>query len=162
MKMADLRGVFVAKVAAYAGFPIIEADQNAPKPDGPHATYKFTTAYAKDAGMPDVTAYEDGSGQFYVKQDKVIRTTVSFTAYAMDNDASYDLAQSIRDWFDFIGVEDMQAAGIAVIDMTGVDNRDAFVVDDYERRNGFDVILRHGQELLISSTYIETVDITKN
>jgi predicted CoA-binding protein len=55
-------------------------------------------------------------------------------------------------------VDDLMAANIAVVELTSIANRDAFVVENYERRNGFDVIIRVGRELARVVNDVERVE----
>ncbi len=153
-----LRDTIIPPLNAFCGVPVIRAEQTGKKPAGSHATYKFTTTYAKDAGNPEVVPVETADG-LQLRQRETNRFTLSFSAYAKDDIESRDLAQKIHDWFNFHGQLVLQDAGVAVVDITNVENRDALIVDDYERRNGFDVILRVDRELLQDIEWIETVEI---
>jgi hypothetical protein len=153
VNIAEVRNALIPKIKAFCGVPIIQADQIGDKPDGAHATYKFTNAYGKDVGRP-VEAY-DGNGMV---QKETYKVTISLNAFDMDDDISRELAQQIYDWFQFHGVDDLMAANIAVVELTSIANRDAFVVENYERRNGFDVIIRVGRELARVVNDVERVE----
>jgi hypothetical protein len=75
----------------------------------------------------------------------------------MDQDISFDLSQKIRDWFTFYGQDFMDSNNLVVSDITGIQNRDILLVDDYERRNGFDVTLKTIRTLEKQIDIIETV-----
>jgi len=142
VKITEIRDLIIPALKTHiGGLPVIEADQTGKRPTGAHATYKFTSPYVKDIGQPEVTVVETAE-TYLLRQTETFKVTLSITAYHKDVDESIELAQKIRDWFDFYGQEDLEAAGIAVVSLGQVENRDALVVDDYERRNGFDVILR--------------------
>lgn len=141
MKITEIRDAVIPEIAAFCGKPIIMGDTIGDKPKGPHATYKITLPYGKGVGQAEETM-EAASDGAYVKRIEEYRSTFSFTAYAMDEDDSIELAQQIHDWFAFEGYAFLEGMGVVIADQTDVTNRDAFIVDDYERRNGFDVILK--------------------
>lgn len=155
MNISELRNTLIPKLKAFCNIPIIEADNIGPRPHGSHATFKFTNPYGKDVGR-SVEVYEDGQ---MIRQDSY-KTTISFNAYDLDDDVSRELAQKIYDWFDFFGEVDLMTANIAVVELTNVLNRDAFVVENYERRNGFDAIIRVSRELARAANEIERIETT--
>jgi hypothetical protein len=152
MNIVDVRNALIPKIKTFCNVPIIEADGNGPKPDGSHATYKFTNAYGKDNGR----ASEVYSNNSMIRTES-FKVTISFNAFDLDDDVSRELAQKIYDWFEFYGSDDLTANNIAVVELTNINNRDAFVVENYERRNGFDVIIRVSRELTRISSEIESV-----
>jgi hypothetical protein len=157
MSIAAFKNSLIPKIKAFANVPIIEAEQTGDKPDGPHVTFKITTPYGKDRGQAEERglALQD---RFVMSRVESFKRIVSFTAYDLDNDASFDLAQAIHDWFDFYGYDQLRVLDFVVVDSTAVQNRDAFVLDGYERRNGFDVTLRLTREIQQEFDYIERVD----
>lgn len=160
MNVKELRAVLIPAIKKHCAAPIIMADQMGERPKVPHATYKLTTPYGKAVGQ----AEEIGvviNGEYKLQRLSDYKTTISFTAYAMDDDDSVGLAQEIYDWFSFAGVDVLQSIGVAVADQTDVINRDAFVIEDYERRNGFDVILRVPRQQLKDIEWIDSAVITE-
>ncbi|MEK4131992.1 hypothetical protein NYE67_20470 [Solibacillus sp. FSL W8-0474] len=158
MKLSKLRDAIIPAISAYSGHPVIMADDMGDKPTGPHATYKFITPYAKGVGQPEQEVVEV-NGVTFLRTIDEYKTTISISSYAMDEDDSLELAQSIYDWFAFDGVEKLQQLGIAVVEQTAIANRDAFVIENYERRNGFDVILRIKRLKDLPISTIEHVEI---
>ncbi|HDR4393015.1 TPA: hypothetical protein ACOQ31_004824 [Bacillus cereus] len=160
MNVKELRAVLIPAIKKHCGAPIIMADQMGERPKVPHATYKLTTPYGKAVGQAEETGVVI-NGEYKLQRLSDYKTTISFTAYAMDDDDSVTLAQEIYDWFSFAGVDVLQSIGVAVADQTDVINRDAFVIEDYERRNGFDVILRVPYQQLKDIEWIDSAVITK-
>lgn len=160
MNITELRDSIIPKLKAFCGVPIIEADQVAKKPETTHATYKFTSPYLKDVGWADIVP--EGEGDTYTLNHKeTYKVVASFTAYDADIDLSIQLAQKMHDWFAFQGRFDLDDAGIVVVSLGDVENRDALVVDGYERRNGFDVTFRVGRVLSKPFDWIDRAEITK-
>ncbi|MEI5869234.1 hypothetical protein WBS46_16800 [Bacillus albus] len=160
MNIKELRAVLIPAINKHCAAPIIMADQMGERPKVPHATYKLTTPYGKAIGQAEETGVVI-DGKYKLQRLSDYKTTISFTAYAMDDDDSIALAQKIYDWFSFAGVDVLQSIGVAVADQTDVINRDAFVIEDYERRNGFDVILRVPYQQLIDVESVDNVEITE-
>lgn len=158
MKISEIRDSVIIPLHEFAGVPVIEQDDIGDQPTGPHATYKFTSAYIKDVGMGEEWA-EETQSTYTLNRREMFKVTLSFNAYDMDSDESYDLATKLNEWFRFYGQELLESAGIAVVSVGNIENRDSFVVDEYERRNGFDVILRVGKEMALDVGYIEKVEI---
>jgi len=166
MNISEIRDAVIIPLNAYisGAFPgavVIEADQDGDMPKGPHATYKVTSPHIKDVGMAEETVEETAQG-VYLKQAKSFKVVFSINAYAKDIDDSIDLATKLYDWFDFYGQEVFETHGLALVNLGEVENRDAFVVDGYERRNGFDVILRAHKTLqqdVEDAGYFDKVEI---
>lgn len=156
MSAITIRDTLIPRLHAFCGVPIIEADSAGNRPTGAHATYKFTRPYGKDVGRADeITKIESGGYKMIMQEN--YKMTISITAYDKDNDISYALAQEIYDWFGFHGADILSLANVVVVEKTDVQNRDAFVVEEYERRNGFDVIIRTSRKIERFVDYIETV-----
>lgn len=140
------------------GISIIEADQKGDRPDGAHATFKITSPYIKGVGQAEEIG-EFGETSYQLRRVDPFKRVLSFTAYDMDEDISHELAQQIHDWFSYHGYDFLTINNIVVAEQSAVSNRDAFVIDGYERRNGFDVTLRMTREMIQEFEYIEHVDI---
>lgn len=141
MNSVYFKTVILPILTEFIGFPIIRADQTADKPNGPHATYKITMPYGKGVGQPATTYEMEGDNMVEIDSENY-RATVSFTTYDWSDDVSREMAQSIRDWWAFYGRDFLQKQGVAIIELTDVQNRDALLLEEYERRNGFDAVLR--------------------
>lgn len=156
MNLRDFKDTLIPAIKPFCGVPVIEADQDGDKPDEPHITFKVTSPYIKGVGQANETYNETE-----LSQEEEFKRILSFNAYAMDEDVSNELAQSVHDWFRFHGSDFLDANNIVVSDITDVQNRDVFLVDDYERRNGFDVTLRLSRALSKPMEYIEKAEVER-
>lgn len=156
MSIKNFKAMLIPAIKAFCNVPIIEADQSGDKPKGPHATFKITSPFIKGVGQAEQRA-KFGQSKYELSRVEDFKRVLSFTAYAMDEDESFDLAQQIHDWFEFYGYEFLNNKNVVVIEATAVQNRDVFLFDDYERRNGFDVTLRLTRELVQEAEYIESL-----
>lgn len=154
MKITDFKNIVIPQLKAYTGFPIIKADQMGESPQTPHMTYKITLPYTKGVGQPDLLLGEN------LTYKEAYQATVSFTAYAFDDDVSMELAQTAHDWFNFHGVQLLQENDVVVSELTEVQNRDAILLEEYERRNGFDCIMRLSRIVEVQGNgYFDDVEI---
>lgn len=141
----------------YLSYPVIFAEQAGPKPSYPYISIKETMSFIPAGNQPFIT---DEDLPEDIKRTATSQPTMSLsiTAYSDTlNDAS-DVAQQAHDWFTFGGYRLLKEAGLVVADIESVMNRDSLIVDDYERRRGFDVILRFVHSI---SRVVEEIKVVK-
>jgi hypothetical protein len=156
--IAAFKDMLIPAIKAFCNVPIIGADQLGDRPDGAHATFKITSPFIKGVGQSEEIG-EFGETSYQLRRIDPFKRVLSFTAYDLDEDVSHELAQQIHDWFSYHGYEFLTANNIVVAEQSAVSNRDAFVIDGYERRNGFDVTLRMTREIIKEIAYVEKVDV---
>lgn len=156
MSIAAFKNALIPQIKAFCNVPIIEAEQKGPKPTGPHATFKITTPYLKGVGQAEETG-QGNETSYTLNRVEEFKRILSITAYDEDADASFELAQKIHDWFSFYGSDFLDANNMVVADQTAVANRDIFLIEDYERRNGFDITMRLTREINQDIEYIESL-----
>ena len=71
-----------------------------------------------------------------------VEITFSFNAYSLSSLEAKNLGKLAHDYFRFAGYQYLSDNGIIVVDVGNVQNRDLLEVDQYERREGFDVRIR--------------------
>lgn len=143
---------------SHIGRPVILADQAAPKPPYPYVVVKATSTFIPQPGQPSIV---EEPLQLDIRRLATSQPTMvlSVTVYSGDFQSAETLSQQVHNWFSFSGHQQLKDAGFVVVDITGITNRDSLIVDDYERRRGFDVTLRftHVQESVVEA--IEDVQI---
>lgn len=154
MNITLFKDSLIPELKTFCGVPIIKAEQKGPKPTGPHATFKVTSPYIKGVGQAEENGKETDTS-YQLNKVEQFKRVLSFSAYDLDDDVSMELAQKIHDWFDFYGYDFLSSKNIVVVEVANVQNRDVFLFDDYERRNGFDVTLRLTKELVQEFDYID-------
>ncbi|MFT9493417.1 phage neck terminator protein [Anaerosolibacter sp.] len=169
----DIRNHIVLGLHNFTQRPVILMEQAYPKPkkadkktiDYPFFTYKFTTPYISESHEPSYStekvASSDENFEYDLKytRHEMSQISLSITAYSLDSDQSYQNALEAVKWFEFIGEDYLMSKGIVVIDTGNLQNRDTLIVDDYERRVGFDVRLRVDSIVTKTLETIETTDI---
>ena len=117
---------------AYLGIPVIMGSQTAPAPDYPYATYNVTTIAGENRGTWQ--SHDDGIDRLMVK------SIWSLSFLSDDWDESVNHAIQAREWFEHTGRSYLAERGITVQSTTDITNRDNILTEDYERKNGFDVV----------------------
>lgn len=147
----------ITALEEYLDKPVIFTNQAAPKPPYPYIGVTETSAFIPAPGLPSVENEHlpEDINQIATSQPTKV---LSITAYGLGISETAELAQQARDWFDFVGYRTLKEMGVTVADLGATGNRDTLIVDDYERRRGFDVTLRfvHRQERLLEE--IKTVN----
>lgn len=157
MTGADIQNVIIPKLKAFTGRVLVQADQGNEIPELPHIVFKIIVPYAKGTGRPELRS-EQTAQEYRRIQSEEYRLTFSFTAVTEDGDTATELAQSVHDWFDFYGYEELDMLGVVIVSLGDLGNRDSVV--DEEARRGFDVVLRATRELSKASSYIDKAEIT--
>lgn len=121
--------------------PVIFAEQSASKPPYPYIAIKEMISFIPSGNHPSII---DEALSEDVKRTITSQPTMSLsiTAYGETLYDSSALIQQAHDWFTFNGRRTLKEIGYVVAEIHSVMNRDSLIVDEYERRRGFDVILR--------------------
>ena len=87
---------------------------------------------------------------------------ISFTAITENAFESVEVATELYNWFKNTGSHWLVMNWIVHVDSTPVTPRDYFLVNDYERRAGFDARIRMGREVELTIPRIDTVNVQNN
>jgi len=122
---------------------VVEANQSQQKPPYPHVTILFSGPYDAGRGHTgSVFIGDNGDDDIdYIRAKNEI-LSLSITAVSNSGTQSQEIAVKIADWFNWQGVDDLKEAGAVVSEVGAMTNRDVIIVDNFERRMGFDVRLR--------------------
>lgn len=160
MKRSFFQNAVLPALTAFVKHPVIWADQVGDRLDRPHATYKITLPYSKGAGKPNYT-YKTENTDFLAVSSENYRATISFSTFSLDDEISQEMAQNIHDWFNFHGSELLDDLGIVIVEVTDVTNRDAFILEGYERRYGFDIVIRHNRSISKVIDFFDRMEIER-
>jgi len=120
---------------------IIRADQTGDVPALPYVTYKIISDH-KGVGRESVE-HIDGENQLIEQRSQERNATISFNVYGTSHDNAYEMAKQLRKWFEWRGSLFLEEINIALVSVSTVDNRSVFLVDAYDEKYGFDVIIRY-------------------
>ncbi|OES45231.1 phage neck terminator protein [Domibacillus iocasae] len=151
----------IALLEKHTGVTFVKADQEgAVQPPFPYVVYKITSPYIKERNAGFSSPYEEGGIQYDRFQGQHL-FTVSFNAFADDQEAAMNYAFQVHRWFLFYGQEAVSEQNFAVVNVFNIENRTTHLIDHYEYKYGFDVQLRAAfEELKALDTFIESVEIT--
>ena len=173
---ASIRNTIVKNLRLYLlpAYPYIDVfpqEEKQPKPKAgneikyPFVCYKFTSPYIPQEGqdniMTELIASSDPNFEYDIKQTRgeLPTMTLSLTTYSLDSEEAVELALKCQEWFSFAGDDTLETESITVVETTAIQDRRTLIIDDYEQRQGFDVILRVSSEVVRILPTIETAEI---
>lgn len=128
------------------------ADQTSKAPKYPYFTMKFISL-GDTIGQPN-----ESSKEADMRLEQVHELTVSISAYSNKLDESFEQAHKALEWFKGLGVYELGDENIVIVRTQPIMNRDTFLTTEYERRHGFDVVLRVKCCSSFNVGYIEHVE----
>ncbi|OXS74914.1 hypothetical protein B1B04_08480 [Lysinibacillus sp. KCTC 33748] len=129
------------QLATDTDLTIIRADQPGDLPKLPYATYKVI-GDRKGVGQEDIS-YRDEPNVLIENRTEERNATISFNSYGTTHDNSYEIAKKLRKWFAHGGSLYLEEIDVAIVDVSEVENRTTFLIDSYDEKWGFDVIIRY-------------------
>jgi len=144
------------QLATDAGINIIRADQAGNVPQKPYATYKLI-AHRKGIGREDIY-YQDQPNALVETRKEERNATISFNCYGITHDNAYEIAEKLRKWFVYGGSFYLEEIDVVVVEVSDVQNRTTFLVDSYDEKYGFDVIIRYLDIDKREVDYFDTVE----
>lgn len=165
--MIDKINVVIQELQAYLEKPVIYANQNRPKPEYPFLTYSITATYIKGLGREirevEVVASESEIFDYDIEENIIDQAqfTVSVTAYGDNPSSAMQLSIDARDFINGQGRDILRPKQVVIVEVGNITNRDTLLVDDYERRSGFDVRFRVVRENKFRYETIEEANINK-
>lgn len=159
MRAADILNVLELGIPT----TVIFAEQAGPKPDYPYIAIKETSSFNPATNQPYITD-EDLPEDIKRMATSQPTMSLSVTSYGSTIQDATELAQQVHDWFTFGGYRMLKEKGYVVADIQSVMNRDSLMVDDYERRRGFDIILRfvHTQSRIVEEIKVVKGKVNKS
>ena len=169
MDLRELRYQIIYKLYQYMGIPVVPQDQIQPKPAYPYMTYKFIVPYNHFGHQGNYSRKlipsNDDRFEYDVEETLEMQPqmTLSLNVYCKGEPDSqmvaYEIAKKAMDWFKHVGYQDLSDLNVVVVNIEGFGDRTVLIVDDYEARVGFDVILRTTDTIKRRFETIETWDI---
>lgn len=155
MELIKLRNEIISLLYRYVKRPVIMMKQpfNRPVREDGETDYPFIAcsmiSFVPDKGMGTYEQREVISENPNFKTDIIetltlqMRLSMSFTAYAKEKAQAFELASKAAEYFRHAGYFEFSKRDIVIVKTGGIKSRDIFETDDYERREGFDVDIRH-------------------
>ncbi|MEO4053376.1 hypothetical protein [Solibacillus sp. CAU 1738] len=145
------------KIATDERLTVIRADQTGELPDLPYATYKVISD-KKGAGRENVE-HIDQTDALIEQRSQERNATISFNVYGTSHDNACEQAKQLRKWFEWRGSLFLDELNVAIIPVSEVKNRTTFLIDSYDEKWGFDVIIRYNDSDQYEIDYFDKVEI---
>lgn len=129
------------QLASDTALTIIRADQTGDLPELPYATYKVI-GDRKGVGQEDVSHVNLPDALLETRKQER-NATISINTYGTSHDNAYEVATQLRKWFEWRGSLFLDEIDIVVVNVTDIQNRTTFLIDSYDEKYGFDVIIRY-------------------
>lgn len=139
------------------GLTIIRADQLGDLPSLPYATYKMISD-RKGFGRENVE-HIDQTNALVEQSSQERNVTISFNVYGTSHDNAYEETKKLRKWFEQRGSLFLDDINVAIADISEVTNRTTFLIDSYDEKWGFDVIIRYNESDQFEIDYFDKVEI---
>ncbi|MFT9496376.1 phage neck terminator protein [Anaerosolibacter sp.] len=145
---------------------VIYADQKGKKPKYPYVTLKITSETGENGpGIVIQREVPSQDPQFEVDIEQVRiempEVAISVNVYASEPDQAWEVAKKCQQWFKFVGEQLLKENHVVLISTSSIQNRDVLLIVDFERRCGFDVMLRTVDEVSRKVASVDSTDIKK-
>lgn len=144
------------QLAIDLGLTVIRADQTGDIPALPYGTYKVI-GDRKGFGR-ESSNYLDSPDALVETRDQTRNATISFTVYGTSNDNAYEVASQLRKWYEWRGSLFLEEINVAAVSVEEVGNRTIFLIDSYDEKWGFDVIIRYQESDSLEIDYFDKVE----
>ena len=146
--MEQIINHIVYELYLYAERFVVPTESNAPKPEYPYLSYKVTTLYnsPNNQGNYSTKLIQSLDDRFEHDIEETLELqptfTISINAYSKDSAECQGLIKKAYDWFRHAGYDELNDVDVVVVDVAAFTDRTLLIVNNYESRIGFDVILR--------------------
>ncbi len=161
----EIRNAIVKGLYEYLGLIPIPIEDLQKKESYPYMTYNFISPYTQFRGQGnysiDFAPSDDERFEYDVEETLELQpqATISINAYSKDKLEAQELAKKAMDWFKHIGYQYLYDNNIVVVNIEAFGDRSILIVDYYEFRIGFDVIIRFTDVIKRRFETIENWDI---
>jgi hypothetical protein len=164
MDYATIRNGLVSELYQHLQVPVVPTDTTQPKPPYPFVSYKFTTLYRPDAPVMIRSPVPSSDPNFKDDVEYTLKEqpqmVLSISTYSDDEAGAYDLAIQVQDWFKLHGYRYLKENNLIVVNTTALQDRSILLIDNFEKRIGFDVTLRtvHEQKDRVESIEVYVLE----
>lgn len=152
----SIRNAIIGGLHTAMDVPVIDGNSTNKKPEYPYISFVITTPFNREFSNPREQTFSDTTQT----RKEEITMTVSFNAHSNSFDEAHTTALDAIRFFEF--ESNLYASGVVVINTLPAENRDVLLVDQRERRVGFDVLFRVESDLTRELTTIDDVDFDVN
>lgn len=144
----EIRNAIVKGLYDYLGLIPIPIEDLQGKEPYPYITYNFISPYTQFRGQGNYRRDLEPSNdeRFELDMEETLelqpQATISINAYSKDKLEAQELAKKAMGWFKHVGYQHLYDNNIVVVNIEAFGDRTIHIVDYYEHRIGFDVIIR--------------------
>lgn len=162
-KIKAMRVALYNHMQAKHGAPVIFADLNADAPPKPYVTLKLSYIQPETFNEREDEFYSEGDTlkKGWHKR-KMVYEKVRFEVTVYDkgegfgiNLKSYEIAQTLQDWFSTYGERFLERNNIVVTNVSDIIDKSVHIVDSYDYKVGFSFTLRLTHEKIEVPLYQE-------
>lgn len=152
INLRDTRNKIIKGLYNHMGIMVVPQEQIPEKPKYPYLAYKFIVPYNQFAHQGNYTEklVPSNNNRFEYDVEETLelqpQMTLSISAYCKGEEDGEMIAQETAikamQWFKHVGYQELSDINVVVVSIEAFGDRSTLMVDDYEHRIGFDVILR--------------------
>lgn len=144
---------------AELGGRFIRAFPNANKEQDPYCEVKVLSPFITESDHPDALLdYNSTQTTLTERRTEQSRVELSFNFISTNEVEALTLMSKTREYFEFVGYDNLADNGIIKVEISGSQNRTAILVTEYEFKYGFDVLFRVEDVSTRDINFIETVE----
>lgn len=160
MSVQTATKLIVKRLHELLNVPVVPTDNAGNKPAYPYLSYKVTTPRSKPNGSiteTELVASSDENFEFDIQETIIEQPTftVSISAYDETFFSAMELAEEALKAVKTGLYYELKGVNAVVEDTSGVTDRTILIVDHYEHRYGFDVMIRYTDETTLITETIE-------
>ena len=148
MNIEEIRNFIVYELFKHTGSLVIPQDNPKNKPPYPYLAYKITSPYIpfehQGNYSKELVPSQDEGFEYDIEETVELQPqmVMSINSYSDNLIESQELIKKTYDWFKHAGYYDLLDSNLVVVNIQAFGDRTLLIVDNYEYRQGFDVILR--------------------
>lgn len=165
MGIKKIRNAIVKGLYKHLGMIPIPLEDLQPKEKYPYLTYNFINPYTQFRGQGNEyrgpVPSKDERFEFDIEETLKLepQATISINAYSKDKSEAQELSKRAMDWFQYEGYQYLSDNNIVVVNTEAMGDRTVQIIDFYEHRVGFDVIIRFADEIKRRYETIEAIKV---
>lgn len=167
MYYRQIRNYIVSGLYKYLNVPVVPTDDVGDKPNYPYISYKFITLNIPQGShnlLKDTVPSLNENFEYDIEytREEQPKMVISISTYSIDEVEAYQSALDAATWFNFHGYQHLKENGIVVVGTSNIQDRTIQIVDNHEKRQGFDVTIRVSKSDKMIIENIDKVNIRRD
>jgi hypothetical protein len=179
MTFIEARNALISLLNAHLGIKFVLSDDVEPEESVPYAYYSVITPGAMLPGTGNITREIRPNHTNPTQFDSfavncnlpIMHLSMTFCSlnrtgedgkFLSGEDEAVTLMETARDYLDHVGYRDISRAGLVVVELSNFGQRSGLVVEEIDRRYGFDVRIRYSEQSERNDLSVSTITITRS